>query len=69
MKSVTLFTILAIFLVSSECCQIIVKIRSNTHNKFKIQVVVPAIDQQSEKILFTKPEEKKITVSYFHKLI
>uniref|UniRef100_A0AC35GP75 Uncharacterized protein n=1 Tax=Panagrolaimus sp. PS1159 TaxID=55785 RepID=A0AC35GP75_9BILA len=52
-----------IFAVVIDACQVTVKLRSKTNHKFRVQVYVPSIEQKSEKILFTKPGDKKITVT------
>jgi hypothetical protein len=48
----------------SDACKITIKLKSNTKEKFRIQVFVPSVKQKSEKVLFTGPDEKKLQVGY-----
>jgi len=44
-------------------CKIMVKVRSQTKNKFQLQIFIPSIQAKSERVTFTEPEEKKIEVA------
>lgn len=68
MRSLSVLAVLLAIIAIGETCHIIMKFKSETRNKFRVQVVVPALNQQSERILFTEPGEKKITASFFLKL-
>ena len=66
MKSLfTFFFIFCILLNYCETCKITIKLKSQTKEKFKIQVLVPSVKQKSERLLFTGPEEKKLQVVIF----
>ncbi|KAF7639831.1 hypothetical protein Mgra_00000751, partial [Meloidogyne graminicola] len=41
---------------------ITIKLKSQTKEKFKIQILVPSVKQKSERLLFTGPEEKKLQI-------
>uniref|UniRef100_A0AC34RGF4 Uncharacterized protein n=1 Tax=Panagrolaimus sp. JU765 TaxID=591449 RepID=A0AC34RGF4_9BILA len=62
MRSLSVLAVLLAIIAIGETCHIIMKFKSETRNKFRVQVVVPALNQQSERILFTEPGEKKITI-------
>lgn len=51
-----------VFTSVEGACKITVKLKSNTKQKFRIQVFVPSVKQKSEKVLFIGPEEKKLQV-------
>ena len=49
----------------ANACKITIKLKSNTKEKFRIQVFVPSVKQKSEKVLFTGPDEKKLQVGIY----
>jgi hypothetical protein len=64
-KNILVVNSLCLFIIIftlGEACKITVKLKSNTKEKFRIQIFVPSVEQKSEKVLFTGPEEKKLQV-------
>lgn len=59
------FIALLAIIIATESCKITIKIKSQTKNKFRIQVFIPSIKQKTERVSFEGPEEKKVMVCEF----
>lgn len=64
MSKTTVALLIFLFIITCNACKIKVMIRSQTNQKFGIQIFVPSVKQKTERILFTGKKEKIVQVRY-----
>ncbi|KAI1721823.1 putative immunogenic protein NIP-3 [Ditylenchus destructor] len=54
--------LLAILNKASDACRVLIKAQSVTNTPFKLQILIPAINAETEQVFFEKPSRKKVMI-------